>query len=143
MKKKSVSRSAFFKLPVLLGVMALSIVAFLTVFATANPRTLSRESSMSGGNQASLASPGGGVQESWTARYNGTGNGDDAPITVAVDDSGNVYVTGSSLSTILPDYDYATIKYNSADNNNGLVITVEREMTQPQPLLWISQAMSM
>jgi hypothetical protein len=61
-----------------------------------------------------LASPGGGVQESWTARYNGTGNGYDAPITIAVDDSGNAYVTGSSLSTTLPDYDYATIKYNSA-----------------------------
>jgi Beta-propeller repeat len=84
------------------------------LLATANPRTLTRNPSLSGGNQTPLASPGGGAQEAWAARYNGIGNGDDAPIAITVDGSGNVYVTGSSLSTTLLDYDYATIKYNSA-----------------------------
>ncbi len=53
-----------------------------------------------------------GVQQ-WAARYNGPGNNTDKALKVVVDNSGNVYVTGwSNGSGSL--IDYATIKYNSA-----------------------------
>ncbi|MDD5528814.1 MAG: SBBP repeat-containing protein [bacterium] len=50
--------------------------------------------------------------EMWVARYDEYGQGSGA-FAMAVDDSGYIYVTGSSFDTIsLPDY--ATIKYNSS-----------------------------
>ena len=50
-------------------------------------------------------------EEKWVARYNGTGNGRNAPWILAVDAEGNVYVTGSSMNRDT-DSDYATVKYN-------------------------------
>jgi hypothetical protein len=53
-----------------------------------------------------------GVQQ-WAVRYNGPGNGDDIAVTLAVDNNGNVYVTGKSLGSGT-NMDYATVKYNSS-----------------------------
>ncbi len=54
----------------------------------------------------------GGVEQ-WSARYNGPGIGQDFINALAVDEQGNVYVTGSSLGTD-QNTDFATIKYNAA-----------------------------
>src|SRR4030095_8161232 len=67
-----------------------------------------------GGNTdyATIAYSGAGVPL-WTNRYNGPGNSTDRPTAVAVDGSGNVFVTGSSAGSG-GNYDYATIAYSGA-----------------------------
>jgi len=50
----------------------------------------------------------------WTNRYNGPGNGSDEAAAVAVDTSGNVFVTGMSYTGTNGYLDYATIAYSNA-----------------------------
>ncbi len=57
----------------------------------------------------------------WTQRYDGPGNGRDVPVAIAVDEGGNVFVTGASMGSGT-DYDYATIKYDP----DGRVLWVDR-----------------
>jgi uncharacterized delta-60 repeat protein len=57
----------------------------------------------------------------WVKRYKGPGNGWDEPCTIAVDGSGNVYITGTSLGSG-SNNDYATIKYSP----NGKRLWVRR-----------------
>jgi Beta-propeller repeat len=52
-------------------------------------------------------------QQQWVARYDGPGGDDDGPTAIAVDGSGNIYITGHSYGRE-SFYDYATIKYNAA-----------------------------
>ena len=53
----------------------------------------------------------------WVRRYDGTANGQDEANDIAVDDSGNVYITGTSTGTFA---DYATIKYNSTGSQQWI-----------------------
>ncbi|MBI4548237.1 MAG: SBBP repeat-containing protein [Ignavibacteriae bacterium] len=61
------------------------------------------------------------VDTAWVRRYNGPGNGDDRAVALAVDASGNVYMTGNSPGSGTYT-DFATIKYAP----NGDTVWVRR-----------------
>jgi Beta-propeller repeat len=54
-----------------------------------------------------------GAQQ-WVATYNGTGDNSDIASDVDVDGAGNVYVTGLSATSTGQNWEFATVKYNSA-----------------------------
>jgi uncharacterized delta-60 repeat protein len=54
--------------------------------------------------------------EEWVTRYNGSGNNEDRAYAIVVDNSDNVYITGSSMNgSLLGSEDYLTIKYSPQD----------------------------
>jgi len=62
--------------------------------------------------------------EQWVVRYNGTGSQYDYANAIAVDNTGNVYITGFSYGSGT-DYDYATIKYSSTGIREDMVTRVK------------------
>lgn len=73
----------------------------------------------------------GQVNLEWAVRYDGSAQDWDTALAIAVDDSGNVYVTGASWG-LGGNPDYATIKYNSL----GELIWVNSYSTSFYDLGW-------
>jgi Beta-propeller repeat len=71
-------------------------------------------------------------QEQWAARYNGPANFDDQTNAIAVDDSGNVYVTGL-ITDPDTDFDYATIKYAQSVSPTPTPTGTPRATPTPRP----------
>ncbi|MEO0083725.1 MAG: SBBP repeat-containing protein, partial [candidate division WOR-3 bacterium] len=57
----------------------------------------------------------------WVQRYNGSANRYDQSSAIAIDNQGNIYITGVSEG-LTSDYDYLTIKYD----NNGIIQWIVR-----------------
>ncbi|MDQ3047179.1 MAG: SBBP repeat-containing protein [Bacteroidota bacterium] len=52
--------------------------------------------------------------QQWSAQYNGPSANYDEARSIAVDAAGNVYVTGNTQTTVLTNFNYATVKYDAA-----------------------------
>lgn len=61
-----------------------------------------------------------GIQQ-WVSSYDDPDHRSDVAISLALDDTGNVYVTGTSTGAGNVGYDYCTIKYNNAGVQQWLV----------------------
>jgi uncharacterized delta-60 repeat protein len=90
---------------------AIAVDKYGNVYVTGNSANSNAEDAA---DYATVKYNANGMQQ-WAARYNGPGNSTDIPLSIAVDASQNVYVTGySAAEPNETNYDYATIKYNSS-----------------------------
>jgi len=124
--RRSLGEGGFLNLCILLGLLVFFAGIVFALFAATDLQPSTRDATRTRNAQvyrpdAAPVTLSGGVYEAWVARYNGTGNGYDEAKGVAVDNSGNVYVAGTSwgLGTL---NDYATIKYDSAGQQQWVAL---------------------
>jgi hypothetical protein len=108
---RRMSVSAFMNIRVLPGVVMLFGAVLVALFAAARQQVPTHERAVPP-NRFSSA-PSSSVQEAWVVRYDRPQHSADSANDLAIDASGNVYVTGGSAVSGGPP-DYVTIKYNSA-----------------------------
>ena len=113
MKKKRNAQTAFLSLCISLGMLVFLAGILIALFAATGSQPLTSE--------RTPHVPAGSVYEAWVARYNGTGNSYDEAIGVAVDNSGNVYVAGTSRGSGTLN-DYATVKYDSGGQQQWVAL---------------------
>ncbi|MBZ0136588.1 MAG: tandem-95 repeat protein [Planctomycetes bacterium] len=86
----------------------------LKVDAAGNVYAIGRSSNGSNSDYSTVKYDSSGVEQ-WRATWNSSGNSDDRPTALAVNASGDVYVTGYSIDAGgSGGWNYATIKYNGA-----------------------------
>ncbi|MFO7650558.1 MAG: SBBP repeat-containing protein [bacterium] len=68
----------------------------------------------------------------WAARYNGPGNAGDFATAIALDGSGNLYVTGYSWTGSTPQYDYCTVRYDTTDGDTVWVRRYDGTAASPK-----------
>ena len=78
------------------------------------------------------------VQEAWVVRYHGPGNAGDHASAVAVDEAGNLYVTGGSTGSLTGPFDYATVSTTRTGTSCGPPVTTAPAAPGILPAPWPS-----
>jgi Beta-propeller repeat len=108
MTKKQPTRTAYFNLHTLIGLAGVGIVLTALVVYAAGRTSTNKPPKQ---HLPSGPAPQGSVTEAWVRRINGPANGSDHGHDVAIDATGNIYVTGW-IETSAGNEDCHTVKYS-------------------------------